>query len=364
MGNLLNNQIISVKKDLLSALKQMDGINKKLLLVFDNKKFVNVLSIGDIQRAIIKNLPLTTSVGKILRKHTIIASTKDSFESIKRLMKDYRIECMPVIDEKNELVNVYFWEDVFDSKEKRINVNLNIPVVIMAGGKGTRLKPLTNVIPKPLIPIGDKTIIEEIMDKFVNVGCNDFFLSLNYKADTIKYYLNQLNNSRYNINYFQEEKPLGTAGSLSLIRNKINSTFFVSNCDIIIDEDYSEILNYHRNNNNELTVVSVLKHYPIPYGIINTLKDGVLAELKEKPELTFQINSGMYILEPHLLDDIPKNEFFHITDLINEIQKRNGKIGVFPVSEGSWTDIGEWDEYVRNIESSRNRTKLSGKSFQ
>ncbi len=221
----------------------------------------------------------------------------------------------------------------------------------MAGGKGTRLKPLTNVIPpKPLIPIGNKTIIEEIMDRFVDVGCNDFHISVNYKAETIKHYFKQLNHKDYIIDYFQEKTPpLGTAGSLFLVKNKIRTTFFVSNCDIIIDEDYSEILKYHRDNKNELTVVSALKHYPpIAYGTIETTEGGVLTKLVEKPELTFQINSGMYILEPpHLLNEIPENKFFHITQLIENIQKRNGKVGVFPISEGSWTDIGDWNEYVK-----------------
>jgi NDP-sugar pyrophosphorylase family protein len=172
-------------------------------------------------------------------------------------------------------------------------------------------------------------------------------LSVNYKAETIKHYFNQLKKNEYKVAYFQEEKPLGTAGSLFLIKDKIKSTFFVSNCDIIINADYIEILKYHRENKNELTIVSALKHYPIPYGTIETKEDGVLIELKEKPELTFQINSGMYILEPHLLNEIPENDFFHITQLIENIQRRNGKVGVFPVSEGSWKDIGDWSEYLK-----------------
>jgi len=345
--DIIDKISIELEVSLLFALKKMDVSGKKLLLVFEDKRFVNVLSIGDIQRAILKNIPLTTPIKNILRKNTIISKKKDSYDVIKKIMKQYRIECMPVVNNKNDLIDVYFWEDVFGNNEKRINANLNLPVVIMAGGKGSRLKPLTNVIPKPLIPIGGKTIIEEIMDKFVEVGCNNFFLSLNYKAETIKHYFSQLQNANYKLNYFQETKPLGTAGSLYLIKDKINTTFFVSNCDIIVDEDYSEILRYHQENNNELTVVSVLKHYPIPYGTIETEREGILKSLKEKPEFTFQINSGMYILEPHLLNDIPINNFFHITQLINNIQKRRGRIGVFPVSEGSWQDIGQRDDYIK-----------------
>ena len=345
----INNRIIQIDAILLSALKQMDKIDKKLLLVFEENRFVNIISVGDIQRAILKNNPLSTPVKYILRNNTRIAHENDSFETIKKTMEEFRMECMPVLSGDKELINVFFWEDVFDERERRISANLKLPVVIMAGGKGTRLKPITNILPKPLIPIGEKTIIENIMDRFLEVGCNEFYVSVNYKAEMIKHYFNTLNNSDYKIHYFKEEKPLGTAGSLYLLKDKISKTFFVSNCDIIIDTDYSEILNYHQDNNNELTIVAALKHYPIPYGTIETGENGSLESLIEKPELTFKINSGMYILEPHLLNEVPNNEFFHITQLIEKIQKRNGKVGVFPVSEGSWKDIGDWDEYLKQI---------------
>ena len=349
----IEHRRIDQKTSLLLALKQMDKIDKKLLFVFDVEKFVNVLSVGDIQRAILENVSLDSPVKNILRKKTRVAKHTDSQYSIKETMRKNRIECMPVIDENKNIVEVIYWEDVFGEKEQRKQSKLNLPVVIMAGGKGTRLKPLTNVIPKPLIPIGEKTIVEDIMSHFMKVGCHNFLLSVNYKAEIIKHYFSQIKNKPYTVNYFQEDKPLGTAGSLFLIKDKINTTFFVSNCDIIINEDYSEILKYHQDNKNELTIVSAFRHYPIPYGTIKTENGGILTELIEKPELTFQINSGMYILEPHLLDEIPENFFFHITHLIENIQKRKGRVGVFPVSEGSWKDIGEWHEYLSMIQKSK-----------
>ena len=182
---------------IIKALKRMDITYKRLLLVFDKENFKSVLSIGDIQRAIISGVSLDNTINSILRSNVRIAKENDSFESIKALMLHWRAECMPVVDIQNKLIKVFFWEDVFGEKEKRQQSKLNLPVIIMAGGTGTRLKPLTNVIPKPLIPIGEKTIIEEIMDRFVNVGCNDFSLSVNYKAETIKHYFEQLNNSTY-----------------------------------------------------------------------------------------------------------------------------------------------------------------------
>lgn len=339
--------IVAPNASLLEGLKQMDTIRKKLLLVHDGVKYIGLISVGDIQRAIINSIDLNSPVLSVIRNDNIIAHSNSTLDDIKKLMLAIRAEFMPVISNNNELINVYFWEDLFGKKEIAPANQFNLPVVIMAGGIGARLKPLTNVLPKPLIPIGDKTIVEEIFERFGKHGCNTFYISVNYKAELIEYYLiNQ--KLPYAIHFFKEETPMGTAGSLSLLKGMIKKTFFVSNCDILIDQDYSEILNYHKTNNNEITLVAALKHYPIPYGTVETGENGQLINLIEKPELVFKINSGMYILEPHLLDEIPNNQFFHITQLIENIKNRNGNVGVFPVSEKSWTDIGNWEEY-RNI---------------
>jgi dTDP-glucose pyrophosphorylase len=340
---------VDLNASILSAMKQMDKTGRKLLIVQRGEKYFSMLSIGDIQRALLKNYSTEIKIAEILRPKVTKADVNDSWDHIRELVFQSRSEYMPVVDDNNNVVKVIFWEDLFSPDEKRINKKLNIPVVIMAGGEGKRLRPITNVLPKPLIPIGDRTILENIMDRFVNVGCNEFLMTVNFKAEMIRHYFEVLNNPLYRISYFEEIQPLGTAGSLSLLKEKINETFFVSNCDIIIDADYSEILDYHQKNNNELTLVSAIKHYPIPYGTIETGDNGKLLELKEKPEVTFQINSGMYILEPEILADIPENTFFHITHLIEKIINRKGRVGVFPVSQGSWKDIGNWAEYLQEI---------------
>ena len=317
----------------------MDQLDKKLLLVFEQEFFMGLISIGDIQRAIISNQSLESSLKSILRENIRYANSTMPFDEIREMMIQYRMEMLPVLNDERNLIEVHFWEDIFKENE-RIFEFFNSPVVIMAGGYGTRLRPLTNVLPKPLIPIGDKTMLEEIFDRFHRHGCTQFYISVNYKSELITFYLNSLN-LPYNTDCFLEEKPLGTAGSLHLLKGKINQTFFVSNCDIIIEDDYANILKYHKDNKNEITLVAAIKHFPIAYGTLETGFDGELLELKEKPELTFKINSGMYVLEPHLIEEIPKNEFFHITHLIEKIKKRGGKVGVFPVSEKSWKDIGE-----------------------
>ena len=186
-------RIIDYKSSLIHALKHMDRIDKKLLIVEDIKKskYLGLLSMGDIQRGIIKGMDLNTDIVKLLRKDVKVAKVKDSFKSIKDMMIKYRMELCPVVSDKNEIQKIYFWEDIFDSEHSEIFKKFNLPVVIMAGGFGTRLKPLTNVLPKPLIPINEQTIIEDIFDKFSLYGCTDFYLSINFKSELIKYYLNE-----------------------------------------------------------------------------------------------------------------------------------------------------------------------------
>ena len=333
---------------MLSALKQMDEQQVKMLFVFEKTHFVSILTIGDIQRAIVKNIPLDSPVADIVSRDKKFAHVGDAMEDIRKKMLRLRAECMPVLDDKGELVDVVFWKDLFEKDESQSREKINLPVVIMAGGKGTRLKPVTNVIPKPLVPIGDKTILETILDQFEQIGCTKFYMSVNYKADIIKYYLGHLDH-KYDIEFFQEDKPLGTIGSVSLLKGKINTPFFVSNCDSINEQDYRDVYNYHLENHNDLTIVTMVKSFKIPYGVIETGEDGLMTSLSEKPELTFQVNTGVYILNPDCIDEIPKGEFFHVTQLMEKIKDRGGRVGCFPVSEHAWKDMGEWPEYLKMI---------------
>lgn len=355
----VEERVISPNATILDALKKMDALDKKLLLIVNDKKFLSILSAGDIQRAILKKIGLENKISKILREHVRVASPKDSMGEVENLMLTYRMEFCPVVDDNGELVDVHFWEDIFKEVEPKPAFQFDLPVVIMAGGLGTRLKPLTNVIPKPLIPIGDSTMLEEIFTRFNRHGAHEFIISVNYKASLIKFYLKELN-LPYSIDFINEDVPRGTAGSLSMLRGKIDKTFFVTNCDIIIDQDYSEILKYHRGAKNELTIVAALRHYQIPYGTLETGENGELIDIKEKPDQSVWVNTGMYILEPSLLEVIPCSGFFHITELINNLKKEGRKVGVYPVSEGSWMDTGEWQEYDKAINRLRKNSKDRG----
>ncbi len=346
----IKKRIITSDKTIIQTMKIMDDAYTKLLLVFDGDDFLGIITNGDLQRAIIANTPFDTPIGKIVsREGKQFAHKGDDRERIKEWMLSKRAELMPVLDDNGHLVDVIFWDDILsetpdtDTREK-----IDLPVVIMAGGKGTRLKPITNVIPKPLVPVGDKTILEVIMDQFEGIGCHKFYMSVNYKADMMKYYLSQLDH-KYDIEFFMEDKPLGTIGSVSLLKGKITTPFFVSNCDSINEQDYRDVWDYHVNNHNDMTIVTMVKSFKIPYGVIETGEDGLMTALKEKPEQTYQVNTGVYILNPELIDEIPEGEFFHITHLMEKVQLRGGRVGCFPVSEHSWRDMGEWPEYLKMI---------------
>ena len=330
-------------------MKQMDVQKVKTLFVFNDERFEGLLTLGDIQRAIINNISLNDPIERILDKAKIYGYVSEEVGVIKEKMRRMRAEVMPILDEKGELIKVLYWGDVFKVAESEQRVMIDLPVVIMAGGKGTRLKPITNVIPKPLVPIGDKTILEEIMDQFETIGCKKFYMSVNYKSDMMRFYLDQLEH-KYDIDFFEEIKPLGTIGSVSLLKGKIDTPFFVSNCDIVIDQDMRDVYDYHRENHNDLTIVTAVKSFRIPYGVIETGEDGLMTTLKEKPELTYMINTGVYILNPECIAEIPEGEFFHITQLMEKIKNRGGRVGCFPVSEHAWKDMGEWSEYLKMID--------------
>jgi len=257
------------------------------------------------------------------------------------------MEYIPVVDKNNNIETVIFWNETIKDKISKAQRKINIPIVVMAGGKGTRLKPFTNIIPKPLLPFNDKTIIDNIIDRFYKNGSRDFYISVNYKSDLIKHHFKTNQHNQFNIHFIEENKPLGTAGSLRLMKDMIKGTFIMTNCDIIIDQDYNEIFNYHKNNKNDLTLVSVLKKISIPYGTVNTSENGILESIEEKPELIFQMNSGLYFIEDYLLEDIPIDTKYDMTDMIESIKRENGRIGVFPISDKSWSDIGNWHDYSK-----------------
>lgn len=343
----LKELFISEEITIKEAIKKLDETAQKILLITEDKRLKGVLTDGDIRRWILKSGKLCEKVSLIMNTNPIYVTQENTYKA-KKIMKKKMIEAIPVVNERKEVLDIIFWNDNFKEKLNHFD-KINNPVVIMAGGKGTRLYPFTKVFPKPLIPIGDVPIVERIINRFRDYGCSKFYLTVNYKKNMIKAYFNELQKD-YSVNYIEEDKPLGTGGSLHLLKDKIKNTFFVSNCDILIDGNYSDMLKYHKENNNKITMITSLKHYTIPYGVIKLSENGTINNILEKPEYDFLVNTGMYILQPETLYDIPENEFYHITDLINYYIEKGEKIGTYPVSEKSWLDMGQFKEMENMIE--------------
>lgn len=338
--------IISNKMTLMEALSVMDKTNRRLLIICDGEIFVGVISIGDIQRALLDKQDLSNPVKNYGRNIITYASTDDDIGAVKELMRKNRIESMPVVDQSGRLSDIIEWDQLFEEEKKTTEKQLGLDVVIMAGGKGTRLLPLTNVIPKPLIPISDKTIIEEIMIRFQASGCKNYYISVNYKMEEIEKFFSGKN---WNIRFIHEEKPLGTGGALFYVNEFVNNTFFVINCDTMIDVDLNDLITYHRNNKNIITVVSAVKSLHIPYGTLETETDGLIREIREKPDYVYQVNSGFYVFEPEALQYVQENEYLPITDLIERAIQGGQRVGAFPVPEGSWVDMGNWEDYLKVV---------------
>ena len=339
--SLLIDKSITIK----DTIEALDKGAKKVVIVTEDEKLVGIVTDGDIRRWILKNGSLQENVSKVMNDSPVYLEYiyKDS---AKKVMIDKSIECLPLVDDKKRVIDIIFLNDGLNSNNFE---KIDVPVVIMAGGQGTRLYPYTKILPKPLIPIEDIPIVERIINRFNDYGCKSFYLTVNYKKNMIKAYFNEIDKD-YNIFYIEEEKPLGTGGSLHLLKDKLKETFFVSNCDILIDANYSDIIKYHKKNNNKITVITSLKNYTIPYGVINLSENGDISSTKEKPEYNFLVNTGMYILEPDVLEDIPENEFYHITYLIDKYIEEGKKVGTYPITENCWLDMGEFKEMERMSE--------------
>lgn len=322
------------------ALRQMDAMGEKTLLVVDDHGLLlGTVTDGDIRRWILKGKDLAESVFRVMNSNPIYLNPNFEREKAKQVMVKQMLYCLPVVNGNKKVISAVWWVDLFENKPKNLE-KLKIPVVIMAGGEGTRLTPFTKILPKPLMPIGDKPIIEIIIGRFMDYGCNDFYLSLNYKANIIKAYFNDFEH-QYKIAYIEEELPLGTAGSLHFLKKCIKGPFFLSNCDILIEADYADIFKFHQQKKNKITLVSSMKNFLVPYGVCEIENGGILKGIQEKPEFDFFVNTGMYVLDKTVLKDIPKNKFYNMTDLISNYLNKGEKIGVYPVSEKSWLDMGQ-----------------------
>ena len=345
---LLLDYIVSNDSTILQAMEKIDRNSKGMVYVVSDEMLQGVVTDGDIRRYLLRHGNLEQSVMEVANKNPIALQVEDE-EQADELMRVQGVRSIPILDEKHKIVKICFLDERVGIQKQE----LNIPVVIMAGGKGTRLYPYTQILPKPLIPIGDKTITEHIMDRFIEHGCSKFTMIVNYKKHFIKSYFED-NEKNLDIRFEEEPDFLGTGGGLRLLDKKIDSTFFMTNCDILIEEDYSKILKYHKENGNLVTMVCAVKKMVIPYGTVEMSQTEDVIGFKEKPEFSFVTNTGFYVLEPEFLQMIPKNTFIHITNVIQQCIESGKKVGVYKISEDKWLDMGQLEE----LEKMRRRLEV------
>lgn len=331
---------------LVDCLQQMNDAGLQLLLVVDaEQRLIGTVTDGDVRRALLRNRGLNIKIAEVMCAHPCAVKAGTSTDKIRELMLDRNIRHVPVIDSEGHIIGLILWTDLF---EQKVSQRME-KVIIMAGGKGTRLDPFTKILPKPMIPLGDKPVIEAIMDGFYNNGFNEFILSLGYKADIVRLYFLESDSRPYHVDFIQEDKPLGTAGSLSLLKGQLKDTSIVTNCDIILEADYGDILNFHRKRHHDITVIGALKNFIIPYGVLQA-EDGRLIDINEKPSSNYLVNTGVYIIEPAVISLVPDAQFMNMTDLIVKAKNNGFTVGVYSF-DGRWFDVGQWDEYRKTLKT-------------
>jgi len=342
--SLFINRHTSIKE----ALKKLNISAEGILLVLDEeRKFIGTLTDGDIRRAILAGKELRDTIGEVFNpKPSFLYEDNFNAEEARSLFLNRRFSLIPILKKNGEVARYISWTNFFSDTQfkRKIKNVVKIPLVIMAGGKGTRMRPFTTVLPKPLIPIRDKTILEHIIDEFLQNGISQYYLTLNYRGEMIRAYFDGIPHD-YDIKYIWEKEFLGTAGSLRLFADEAPECFFVSNCDIIVKADYSDVLNFHRSSGSWLTIISALQHNIVPYGVVHFSNGGRVAKIQEKPEYSFTINTGVYILDKRCLRFIPENNVFHMTDLIKALIDDQKPVYTYPVNEKEYIDIGQWEEY-------------------
>jgi dTDP-glucose pyrophosphorylase len=336
----LNQFVVSEDISIIDAMNVINKNSHGTVFICKNDIVLATLTDGDIRRHILAGKPLTDPVSEAANYRFHVLPGTSSYQEVCELCDTLSINIIPGVDACGKLVTVFFKNQQIAPSPSEIDV----PVVIMAGGKGTRLYPYTKILPKPLIPIGDLTITEHIMHKFIEYGCSQFFMIVNHKKEMIKAYFHENNVSDITVDFIDEDKILGTGGGLSLLRSTMKTSFFFTNCDILILENYSTIYEHHKASGNIITMICAAKTFSFPYGTVDIDEDGAIKTLLEKPSYSFLTNTGFYIIEPQFLDHVPGDTFIHITDIIQECINKGQKIGIYPISENQWFDMGNHED--------------------
>lgn len=334
------NLILKENSTIKEALKIIDSGAMKIALIVDEKsRLIGTLSDGDIRRGFLNNLHLEDSIESIIFKNPTVCSIDDTKEKVLEVALAKKVYQMPIVNNDGVLLGI---EEVDNLIKPKVKKNV---VVLMVGGLGTRLRPLTNDTPKPLLKVGNKPILETIIESFSKYGFKDFILSINYKSEMFEKYFGDGSSLGVNITYIHETKRLGTAGALSLMKDKLQQDFFVMNGDLLTNINFDYLLKFHKESDAKATMCVREYDFQVPYGVVDIV-DGVVKSIVEKPIHKFFVSAGVYMLNPSILSNIPKDTFYDMPTLFEKLIELEEKTVSFPLRE-YWLDIGRIEEYEK-----------------
>lgn len=323
------------------CIRVLDESEGKIAIVVDKEnKLVGTVTDGDVRRGILRGIEFSAPVSEVMNRNPRVAHQNDNVERILHIMRSERLRQVPVVDDDRRVVGVELLPILLDTP---MYDNL---VVIMAGGKGTRLHPLTGETPKPLLPVGKRPILETIILQFRQAGFKNFLLSVNHMADQIEAHFGSGEEYGINVQYLREDSPLGTAGSLTLMKERPVQPFFVMNADILTNVDLINILNFHVEHKSAATMCVREYSFQVPYGVVRFDDQLKLTEIQEKPMQKYFANAGIYVLEPSALDHIEPGTECNMPDLLDRITEKGENCSVCPIRE-YWLDIGQMHDYER-----------------
>lgn len=334
----LEEILISQDTNLLECYRLLDKTGYRMLVCVEQQKLIGVVTDSDIRRGIVSGLRLEDKVEPTINRNPVVATPEMSEKAMLALMKKKDVDPIPVIDKAGRLVDMYSMHHLLKSTV------LPNSAIIMAGGLGKRLMPLTKDVPKPLLKIGDKPIIEHVISHIADHGIENVFITVNYKSQMVEDYLGDGKQLGVKIEYLREEKQLGTVGAISLLRDrKIEFPFIITNGDILTRIDVRKLLDAHDTNGSGMTVCLKSFHYDVPYGVVN-VNGNRLVNFDEKPQYNFLINTGIYCMSPELMSFIPYNEYYDANMLVNLLLSKNIPVGSFIIDE-YWRDIGNIEDF-------------------
>jgi dTDP-glucose pyrophosphorylase len=336
----INKIKLSIDNTIIKALKIIDNSSLQIGVVVDaDNKLIGTLTDGDVRRALIQNYSLEDTIENIIFRTPTVVKDTDSVEDIISLALAKQLHHIPVVDAEYRLVDLKIIDDLI---KNRVRSNY---VVLMVGGLGTRLKPLTDEIPKPMLKVGNKPILETIINQFAKSGFENIVLCVNYQADVIKNYFKDGSKFGVKIEYIYENKRMGTAGALSLLKSKPDKPFFVMNGDLLTSVNFSNFLNYHDANKSIATMGVIEYDMQVPYGVVNTIGTDIKT-IEEKPTINFFVSGGIYVLDPICLNSIPNDQYYDMPTLFEDVIRDKHKSITYPIKD-YWLDIGRIDEYKK-----------------